>query len=98
MENLRWAKHSKKKDRGKFMAFWQTHWFYSQVQNAVKFQCDLNSIKFQRVPAGLTSQRCSRCGKLDSRTGKQFTYSHCGLKLESDLNAARNVAKYQNSN
>ncbi len=98
MEELRWVTHSKKRDAGKFMAFWQTHWFYSQVQNAVKFQCDLNSIRFQRVPAGLTSQKCSHCGELGSRTSKQFSCPHCGLKLDSDLNAARNIAKYQNNN
>jgi len=95
MENLRWSTHSKKSDAGKFMAFWQTHWFYSQVQEAVKFQCGINSIRFQRVPAGYTSQNCSRCGELGSRSGKQFSCSHCGLKLDSDLNAARNVAQYQ---
>ena len=95
VEDLRWATHSKKRDAGKFMAFWQTHWFYSQVQNAVKLQCDLNSIRFQKVPAKYTSQTCSSCQKLGSRTGKQFSCPHCGLKLDSDLNASRNVVKYQ---
>jgi transposase len=98
VEDLRWATHSKKRDAGKFMAFWQTHWFYSQVQNAVKLQCDLNSIRFQKVPARNTSRRCSRCGALGSRAGKRFSCSRCGLKLDSDLNASRNVAKYRSSN
>lgn len=98
VEDLRWATHSKKRDAGKFMAFWQTHWFYSQVQDAVKLQCDLNSIRFQKVPARYTSRRCSRCGELGSRTGKRFSCKRCGLKLDSDLNASRNVVKYRNSN
>jgi len=98
VEDLRWATHSKNRDVGKFMAFWQTHWFYSQVQDAVKLQCDLNSIRFQKVPAKYTSQRCSRCGTLGSRAGKRFSCSSCGLKLDSDLNASRNVVKYWNSN
>jgi ribosomal protein L37E len=98
VEDLRWATHSKKRDVGKFMAFWQTHWFYSQVQDAVKLQCDLHSIRFHKVPAKYTSQRCSRCGELGSRTGKRFCCSSCGFKLDSDLNASRNVAKYRNSN
>ena len=98
VEDLRWATHSKKRDTGKFMAFWQTHWFYSQVQDAVKLQCDLNSIRFQKVPARYTSRRCSRCGELGSRTSKRFSCSRCGLKLDSDLNASRNVVKYLNSN
>ena len=98
MENLRWSTHSKKRDAGKFMAFWQTHWFYSQVQEAIKFQCDLNSIRFLRVPAQYTSQRCSRCGELGSRASKQFSCSRCGTRLDSDLNASRNVVKTQNNN
>ena len=106
MENLRWASHSKKRDAGKFMAFWQTHWFYSQVQEAVKFQCDLSSVSFQRVPAGYTSQRCSKCGTLGKREAKVFTCPHCKSKknpskdfsIDSDLNASRNVAQYQDSN
>lgn len=98
VEDLRWATYSKKRDAGKFMAFWRTHWFYSQVQNAVKLQCDLNYLRFQKVPARYTSQSCSSCGKLGSRTGKQFSCPHCGFKLDSDLNAARNIVKYKKSN
>jgi transposase len=98
VEDLRWATHSKKRDAGKFMTFWQTHWFYSQVQNAVKLQCDLNSLRFQKVPARYTSQSCSSCGKLGSRASKQFSCPHCGFKLDSDLNAARNIVKYYKNN
>ncbi len=95
VEDLRWATHSKKRDIGKFMAFWQTHWFYSQIQSAVKLQCDLNSISFQKVPAKDTSRRCSFCGKNGSRIGKQISCQHCGLELDSDLNASRNIVKSQ---
>jgi len=95
VEDLRWASHSKKRDAGKFLAFWQTHWFYSQVQTAVKVQCELNALRFQKIPARLTSQRCSCCGNIGLRNSKQFSCPHCGFKLDSDLNAARNIAKYQ---
>ncbi len=54
-ENLKWARHGKKKDKGRFLAFWQTHWFYSQVQEAVKLQAYLHSISFQLVNARNTS-------------------------------------------
>ena len=97
VEDLRFSKHSKKRDSGKFMAFWQTHWFFSQVQDAIKLQCQLNGIKFQKVPARGTSQRCSRCGKLGDREGKVFHCNNCGLTLDSDLNAARNVVIYEPS-
>ena len=97
MEDLRFAKHSKKLDSGKFMAFWQIHWFFSQVQDAIKLQCKLEGIKFQKVPARKTSQRCSRCGKLGNRKGKYFSCTECGLRLDSDLNASRNIVQYISS-
>ena len=97
VEDLRFSKHSKKRDSGKFMAFWQTHWLFSQIQDAIKLQCKLNGIKFQKVPARSTSQRCSRCGKLGNREGKVFHCTKCGLTLDSDLNAARNVVIYEPS-
>ena len=97
VEDLRFSKHSKKRDSGKFMTFWQIHWFFSQVQDAIRLQCQLNGIKFQKVPARGTSQRCSRCGKLGDREGKVFHCNNCGLTLDSDLNAARNVVIYEPS-
>ena len=83
-EDLRWARHEKKREKGKFMAFWQTHWFYSQVQEAVKLQAYLHSISFKLVDARYTSQRCSSCGRLvyinfrgekvrNKKVGKRFT-------------------------
>ena len=97
MEDLRFAKHSKKSNSGKFIAFWQTHWFFSQVQDAIKLQCKLNGIRFQKVSAGYTSQRCSRCGKLGSRDGKHFYCTECELTIDSDLNASRNIVQYDSS-
>ncbi|MBD3185572.1 transposase, partial [Candidatus Bathyarchaeota archaeon] len=43
--------------------------------------------------APYTSQKCSRCGKRGERKGKTFTCADptCGLVLDSDLSAARNV-------
>ena len=94
VEDLSWSKLSKKKDVGKFIAHWQVSWFFSQVQDAIKTQCTLNGIAFQKVSARHTSQACSRCGRLGSRVGKQFS-CECGMKLDSDLNAARNIARSQ---
>ena len=38
------------------------------------------------------SQRCSRCGlvRKANRKAKQYTCRHCKLKLDADINAARN--------
>ena len=92
VEDLRWATHSKKRDVGKFLSFWQTHWFYSQVQSAVELQCKLNGIEFQKVSARYTSQDCSKCGARGLRDRKHFSCPN-GHRLDSDLNAARNIAQ-----
>ena len=95
MENLKWSLHSKKKEAGAFLAFWQAHWFHSGVQEAVRTRCLLHGIQFKRVPAKNTSKNCSHCGKKGIRAGKKFSCPHCGLTIDADLNAARNICQYQ---
>jgi transposase len=98
-ENLKWSRHSRKSKAGKYLAFWQAHWFFSQVQETVKLQAFLHRIRFKRVNAAYTSKTCSECGARGALSGKLFT---CGkteshrrgriIELQSDLNAARNIA------
>ena len=98
VEDLRFSTHSRKEDAGLFIAFWQVHWFHSQVQQAIKLQSTLHEITFKKIPARNTSKRCSCCRKRGNRSGKQFRCPHCGLSLDADLNAARNIVKYQKPN
>ena len=70
MENLKFSKHSKKKERGSYLAFWQTHWLFGQIQDAVKLQAYLHDISFKRVNAAYTSQRCPECGLIEYRDAK----------------------------
>jgi hypothetical protein len=98
-ENLKWSRHSRKSKTGAFLAFWQAHWFFSQVQEAVKLQAFMHRIRFRRVNAAYTSQRCSECGERGRLDSKLFrcknTKKHRGgriVELQSDLNAARNIA------
>jgi hypothetical protein len=98
-ENLKWSKHSKKQKTGRRLSFWQTHWFFSQVQEAVKLQVSLRSIEFRTVKAAYTSQDCWECGHRGSLSGKTFTCPNIKehtsgkpIQLQSDLNAARNIA------
>ncbi len=97
-EDLRFSKHSKKRKVGKNLAFWQVQWLFSQIQEAVKLQAYLNDIRFRRVSAAYTSQRCPLCGELNKRDGKRYTcpntYLHANNKifhLDTDLLGARNV-------
>lgn len=90
-EDLSWSTHSKKKDSGKFIARWQVHWLFSQMQTATADRCRSLGIKVGVVDAKNTSKLCSYCGALGIRKGKQFTCPECGKKLDSDLSACYNV-------
>ena len=96
VENLKWISHKNKKICGAFLSYWQTHWFYSQIQTAIEVQCHLKKISFKKVPAYKTSQKCSCCGEEGVRKEKTFLCTHCGFQLDADLNAARNIVKYTN--
>jgi len=95
-EDLKWSRHQAKKEKGKFIAFWQVHWFHSQVQsmtaqNAIR--CGIHAVM---VDAFMTSQTCACCHKKGDRlksNTKLFYCPHCKTTLDADLNAARNIAK-----
>jgi len=112
-EDLKWSRNSKKKDVGKFLAYWQVHWFYSRIQEITDGLCSSVGIYVLRVDPRGTSLNCSMCGNKGIRTGAYFTCKNrnCpglaevnrkraarGLSLQnyyrlnSDLNAARNIA------
>ncbi|MHA1491143.1 MAG: zinc ribbon domain-containing protein [Promethearchaeota archaeon] len=80
MENLKFSKHSKKRERGNYLAFWQTHWLFGQIQEAVKLQACLHHVNFERVDAAYTSQRCSECGLIEYKdVNGDFIYFKDGL-------------------
>ncbi|MBD3187557.1 transposase [Candidatus Bathyarchaeota archaeon] len=92
-EDLLWSSHAPKRDAGSWLAWWQVHWFHGQVQDRAALLARLAGIDVEWADARNTSKRCSRCRKLGSRKGKTFTCSDpaCGLRLDADLNAARNI-------
>ncbi|MFQ5978210.1 MAG: transposase [Candidatus Heimdallarchaeota archaeon] len=93
IEDLSWARHSAKADSGYWLATWQVHWFYAQIQDRVANGATRLGIQVEWVNPRETSKRCSRCGRLGQRpeNGKAFHCPHCGIQLDSDLNAARNL-------
>ena len=100
-EDLRWSKIGKKQEVGHFISYWSVQWFYSQVQAAVEHQSEYWGISFIRVDPRFTSKRCSECSELKfaTRDGKQFVCTNISkhknkkeVRLDSDLNAARNIA------
>ena len=92
-EDLSWSSHSSKRVSGAWLASWQVHWFFSQVQERAILLARLAGIAVELVDARNTSKRCSTCGTIGNRKGKTFTCVNedCNKKLDSDLNGARNV-------
>jgi IS605 OrfB family transposase len=89
MENL---KGIRKKNRGKRMNYWISNWSFYQLQSFIEYKAIRKGIGFIKVKPNYTSQICSRCGKLGSRSSANFVCSHCGFFLNADLNAGRNLA------
>ena len=95
VEDLSWAKHGKKSEVGYFLRTNQIHWHFARIQDIIISRARQEGIIVNKVNARNTSKRCSRCGELGSRSGKRFSCSNCGMKLDSDLNAARNILRGQ---
>jgi transposase len=91
-EDLRWSQHTAKEETGYWLATWQVHWFHGQIiRHTQEFAAQVG-ITVELVFARGTSYRCSSCGHVGDRAGKLFTCPHCHRQLDSDLNAARNIA------
>jgi putative transposase len=70
-------------------------WSFRRLEDAFNYKAEVEEVYIETVDARYTSQTCSRCNKiLKSNRKSQSLYScACGLKLNADLNAARNIAK-----
>ncbi|MFX0095496.1 MAG: zinc ribbon domain-containing protein, partial [Candidatus Hodarchaeota archaeon] len=91
-EDLKWGQATNKEDAGYWLVTWQVHWFHSEIIRHTQMLATRQGIKVELVVAKGTSYRCSSCGKTGERTGKMFCCPHCQRQLDSDLNAARNIA------
>ncbi len=94
-EDLRWTQHSAKHEVGYFLSFWQVHWFFSQIIEYTSQIARRYMIRSVLTNPYKSSQICSTCEKEGKRQRKIFMCSNelCGLILDSDLNAARNLGK-----
>jgi len=92
-EDLSWSSHSSKREKGSWLASWQVHWFFSQIQERATRLARLAGIAVELVDARGTSKRCSACGAVGVRDGKRFScmIEGCRKKVDSDLNGSRNV-------
>ena len=88
MENL---KGIRKANLGRRVNYWISNWSFFQLQSFIQYKAERKGIEFVKVRPNYTSQICSKCGELGSRSGCSF-FCHCGFSLNADLNASRNLA------
>ncbi len=69
-------------------------WSFNRVENAINYGAELHGIYVEYVEPHYTSQTCSQCNiVLKTNRKSQSLYScSCGLMLNADLNAARNIS------
>ena len=69
-------------------------WSFKRIEDAIKYGAELHGIYVEYVEPHYTSQTCSQCNIVCKANRKnQSLYScSCGLTLNADLNAARNIA------
>jgi len=71
-----------------------SHWTNSEIEKALASICELNGVRLVYQNSTYRSQRCSGCGlvRKANRVGKLYKCKSCGLKIDADLNGAKNHA------
>jgi putative transposase len=71
-----------------------SQWPLGQFAEFLKYKAEELGKNVVYVNPFLTSRKCSRCGheSKENRKGSEFKCIACGLQLNADLNAARNIA------
>jgi len=68
-------------------------WPFGQLQNCIEYKALGQGIAVEYINPAYTSQTCSWCGALGSRSAHRFSCSTCGHRNNADYNAAYNIAK-----
>ena len=69
------------------------NWSFFQLEQFITYKAMMKGIDVKHIDAAYTSQRCSKCAFTykTNRKGHSFSCKSCGFKLNSDLNASRNI-------
>lgn len=92
VERLRNVKHGKRgtdrKERNR-----RAPWSYPLLLGRLEMKCEERGVRVLHVSPRLTSQTCSCCGTVSkgARRGDRYRCEVCGLDLDADVNAARNI-------
>lgn len=96
LEDLSNVRPVKKKgsSKGKRGNFWLSTWSFSQLERFIEYKAEGLGKTMLKINPAYTSQECSACGEVNksSRNGLKYKCKSCGFELNSDLNAARNIA------
>ena len=71
------------------------HWTYYDLQTKIEYKAKEHGIKVVKIDPRYTSQRCSRCGHIDSKnrpTQERFCCTACGFSSNADFNASQNIS------
>jgi putative transposase len=68
-------------------------WSHYRFKELLREKCLLTNTKLLIVTEEYTSKTCGKCGNINKSLGgkKIFTCYRCGLKIDRDLNGARNI-------
>jgi len=69
-----------------------SHWSNPEIRDKIIRRCEELEVPVIEQSCAYRSQRCNRCGQTRkaNRKGKLYSCKNCGLKIDSDLNAAKN--------
>lgn len=71
------------------------HWTYFDLQTKLENKAAENGITVRKIKPKYTSQRCSKCGYIDSAnrmSQSEFKCIKCGYKTNADFNASQNIS------
>lgn len=68
------------------------NWAFYQLRLFTGYKAAIASVPVVFVPPAYTSKTCSRCHHIGNRSGKSFKCEHCGLAVDADENAAKNIS------
>jgi len=94
MENLTGIRklYRKGNGQGKDHRFKMNSWSYRELQRQIDYKARWEGIPVYYVNPRGTSVRCSRCDdKMFVKEGRTLGCSSCGLTIDRDVNAARNI-------
>jgi len=93
LEDLRYIKHGRRGTFSRQVNRLLSFWSLTRAVDWLRCRCEEKGVRIEFVSPYKTSQRCHRCGKIDSRNrkGERFRCVSCGHEDDADHNAAKNL-------